>query len=104
MIGNLNQRCAIQQPVRTPDGTGGATESWSTLALVWAKLEPVSASSAFGPDAREAKARHRIVIRRLASAAPGMQAVIGPRVFTIEGVLDAGAQEAFMTLLCEEKQ
>jgi SPP1 family predicted phage head-tail adaptor len=102
MIANLNQRATIEQPVRTSDGAGGASESWSTLAVVWAKLEPVTSTDRFAAAALEAKSRYKLTLRRLASAAAGMRAVIGSRTFAINGVLDAGPGAPLMTLLCEE--
>jgi len=102
MISDLNQRCTIEQPVRTPDGAGGAIESWTTLAVVWAKLAPITAADTFGPHALESRAKHKLTLRRLASAAAGMRARIGARTFAIHGVLDTGPQAPLMTLAVEE--
>ena len=103
MISTLNQRCTIEQPVRTPDGAGGATQSWSTLAVVWARLEPLTATDRVAAVALQSTARHKLTLRRLASAAAGMRAAIGSRFFAIKGVLDEGPRATLMTLLVEEQ-
>lgn len=103
MISDLNQRATIEQVSRTPDGEGGASEAWTTLAVVWAKLEPVSATDSLGPDALESRVKHKLTLRRLASIAAGMRARIASRVFLIHAVFDKGPQEPLTTLLCEEQ-
>ncbi len=102
MIGTLNQRCTIEQPIRTPDGAGGATEAWTTLAVVWANLTPLSATESVVAGALQSRARHKLTLRRLASAAAGMRARIGARTFAIKGVLDEGPRAPLTTLLMEE--
>ena len=103
MINSLNQRAIIEAPVRVPDGAGGGTESWSTLAIVWAGLVPLTAADKFGPDALESRVKHKLTIRRLASIGAGMRAAIGSRLFAIRGVLDEGPRASLMTLLVEEQ-
>jgi SPP1 family predicted phage head-tail adaptor len=102
MLGNLDQRAALQANTLTPDGGGGYTESWQTFATVWAKLAPIGASDSLHADKLESRARHRITLRRRSDLAPGQRAVIGSRRFKLHAVLDEGPRAALITLLCEE--
>ncbi|WP_345900132.1 head-tail adaptor protein, partial [Martelella sp. UBA3392] len=40
--GAFSARLDLMAPTFTPDGQGGATESWSEVAKLWARVEPVS--------------------------------------------------------------
>lgn len=39
--GELNRRIQLQSVTRTQDGFGQMSESWSTVATVWASIEPL---------------------------------------------------------------
>jgi len=43
MIGDMKHRVAIRQPVLTPDGAGGFSESWQDVATVYASIMPATA-------------------------------------------------------------
>jgi len=102
MISNLNQRATLLAPTLTPDGGGGYSESWNPIATIWCSIDPQSGDDVFGPDATEARVRHRVTIRRLASVAAGQRLAIGSRTLRIHDVLDTGPGAPLMTLLCEE--
>ncbi|MBV9571447.1 MAG: phage head closure protein [Alphaproteobacteria bacterium] len=102
MLSSLNRRVTLEAQTLLPDGGGGYSAGWSTLATVWAEIEPVSGADVFGPDASEARVRYRITIRRRTDVAAGMRATDGGRVFTIHAVLDDGPQAQFLTLMTEK--
>ncbi len=102
MIGELNQRASIAARTLTPDGGGGFSESWDTIANVWVSVAPNSGGDVFGPDQAESRVRHRIALRRLSTVAAGQRVIVGARTFRIHAVLDEGPQATLMTLLCEE--
>ena len=102
MIGSLNQRAQLLANTLTPDGGGGFTSDWEMFATVWIALAAVGGSDVFGPDALEARVRHKIMLRRRNDVAAGMRASVGARTFRIHTVIDEGPQARLMTLLCEE--
>ncbi|HEV2561924.1 MAG TPA: phage head closure protein [Rhizomicrobium sp.] len=102
MIGELNQRAAIEAKTLTPDGGGGYSESWDVVANVWVSVAPNGGSDVFGPDQAESRVRHRISLRRTNVVAAGQRVIVGARTFRIHAVLDEGPQAPLMTLLCEE--
>ena len=102
MIGGLDQRASLQAKVLTPDGGGGYAESWQTFATAWVKVSPIGASDTFGPDALEARVRHRLALRRRNDLAAGQRVLVGARSFKVHALLDEGARAETVTLLCEE--
>ena len=102
MIGELNQRALLQAKVLTPDGGGGYAESWQSFASAWVSVLPLGANDNFGPDALEARARHRVTLRRRGDLAAGQRVVIGARCFKVHALLDEGPRAPLLTLLCEE--
>ena len=102
MIGELNQRAALQAKTLTPDGGGGFSESWQTFASVWVAVAPIAGNDALSADALQSRVRHRIVLRRRSDLAAGQRVVVGARRFKVQALLDEGPRAATMTLLCEE--
>jgi len=102
MLSQLTQRAVIVAQTLAPAGGGGYSASWSTVANVWASIEPISGADVFGPDASESRARYRIVLRRRTDVIAGMRVRIENRAFVIRAVLDDGPLSQFMTLLTEE--
>jgi SPP1 family predicted phage head-tail adaptor len=102
MLSILNRRVALEAQVLTPDGGGGYSANWDTVATMWAAIEPVSGADVFGPDASEARVRYRITIRRRSDVFAGMRVNDGGRLFAVKAVLDEGPQLQFFTLLTEK--
>jgi SPP1 family predicted phage head-tail adaptor len=102
MLSTLNQRGVIEAQTLVPDGAGGYSASWTTVANAWVSLEPMSGADVFGPDASESRVRHRIVLRRLDGVAAGQRVRIGARAFLIRALLDEGREAQFLTLVTEE--
>lgn len=62
-IGELKERVTIQSRTVNPDGGGGASETWSDVADVWARIEPVSVREIFYSHQIAVDATHKITIR-----------------------------------------
>jgi len=102
LFSSLNQRAVLQANTLLADGGGGYTDNWQSFASVWVKITPIAPTERFGPDRLEAKARHRILLRRRNDLAVGQRLVVGPRLFKVHGIQDDGPRQAFITLWCEE--
>jgi SPP1 family predicted phage head-tail adaptor len=102
MLGSLNQRANILAPTLTPDGGGGASQSWQVAATVWVRIEPQSGDEAFAADALQSAARYKITMRRYSVAAAGMRVAVNNRLFRILAVLDEGPLAQTLSLICEE--
>jgi SPP1 family predicted phage head-tail adaptor len=102
MLSQLNRRVALEAQTLTPDGGGGYSAHWDTIATVWAAIEPIGGTDVFGPDAGEARVRTRITIRRRTDVLAGMRVNDGGRLFAIKAVLDDGPQAQFLILTTEK--
>jgi SPP1 family predicted phage head-tail adaptor len=102
MLSSLNRRVTLESQTLTPDGGGGFSGSWNTVATVWAAIEPLSGEDVFGPDASEARVKYRITIRRRVDVFAGMRVNDGARLYGIKAVLDDGPLAQFLTLMTEE--
>lgn len=91
------ESCAVQA-----DGLGGFSEAWSAVATLFAKVEPVSATSIFGADQTLETTTHRITMRHRAGVASGMRLVKGTRIFEIVTVHDP--DESGRYLVCRTRE
>jgi len=102
MLSSLKQRAALQSRTLVPDGGGGFTENWQTIAAAWVEIVPLGANEKFGPDLLETRIRHRITLRARSDVVAGMRLATASRSFTIRVVLEREASNPLLTLLCEE--
>lgn len=102
MIGALKHRAVIEAQTLSGDGGGGYTATWDAVVNAWVSIEPLGGTDALGADRWQARVRHRIRLRRVGGIAAGMRLRTATRIFAIHDVLDAGAPDPLMILLCEE--
>jgi SPP1 family predicted phage head-tail adaptor len=102
MLSILRQRATLLSQTLAPDGGGGFSESWQAVAAVWIKIAPLGVTEIAAADARQARVRHRIVLRARADLAAGMRLATLDRSFAIRAVLAGDAGNPLVTLLCEE--
>lgn len=86
--GSLRSELSLQVATPTPDGLGGHTESWAEIATVFARIEPVSATSVYGPDQMVETVTHRVTLRWRNGVAAGMRFARQGRIFDIVTVHD----------------
>ena len=102
MFSSLNQRATLQVRTLQPDGGGGYSESWQSLAQAWVKITALAPTERRIADRLEPKARHRILLRRRSDLAIGQRVIVGARTFHVHGIEDDGPRAPFVTLFCEE--
>jgi len=102
VIGSARQRVRLEAKVLTPDGGGGFSEAWEAYAVVWADITPAGGGERVEAGRLEPRVTHRVTIRRRGDVSANHRVVWGARMLAIRAVLDAGPQEAWTTLLCEE--
>jgi len=86
--GALRSELSLQAATPVPDGMGGHTENWAEIATVFARIEPVSVTSSFGPDQTMETVTHRITLRWREGVGSGMRFVRQGRIFEILTVHD----------------
>jgi head-tail adaptor len=65
---HLNRALVLEGVVRTPDGAGGFTSSWTALGTLWAEVLPGSGSDTLGEERMLSAVPYRITVRGRPSA------------------------------------
>lgn len=102
--GPLNHRIRFERETRTEDEGGGYSETWTTVATVWAGVEPISAREQLQAGQLEESAMYRVTIRRRSDLTAAMRVVWltnGGKVLNLRQVPDPGPREAYMVLVAE---
>lgn len=102
MIADLRHRLVLEERVSVADGGGGADESWTEVAIVWAALSQKSGQEREAADRAAARSTANIIIRYRASVTPDMRFRQGTRHFNIRAVLDVDGRRRWLTCACEE--
>jgi SPP1 family predicted phage head-tail adaptor len=102
MIGEMRERVVLQSPTLTSDSRGGASESWSTVATVWAKIEPKSASQVLFSQQLQHRITHKFTIRYRSDVLSTWRITFDSRTFHIQGVRDLMERGRYLEIDCEE--
>jgi SPP1 family predicted phage head-tail adaptor len=101
--GQLTARLDLESPVEVPDGQGGVTVSHAVAASLWARIEPVAATSDELGHVERQSITHRIWIRHTDAVAPGMRFRKGARVFAIRTIHDPDESGRYLVALVSEE-
>ena len=100
--GLLRTELALEAVTAAPDGLGGYSESWTEIARLFARIEPVAAESRFGADQTLEAVTHRITLRHREGVSSGMRFTRQARVFDILTVHDP--DESSRYLVCRARE
>ena len=103
LIGSLRSRVSLQARVRTAEDGGAAVIAWTTVASMFAQIQPVGGREIVTADGRTGRVSHEVMIRYSADVQPGMHFVEGPRVLIIHAALDRDGRRRWLKCLCEER-
>ena len=103
-IGDLRQRLTLEEVSRVDDGGGGASETWVTVAVLWAALDPVRGKEDVVADGIEGNVTHEVWLRYRSGVVPAMRFTQGTRVFEVLSVVDVGERGRWLRIFCEERQ
>ena len=101
-IGDMRERFALEQPVRAPDGAGGASLTWETVSEVWAAVRPISGDERLEHDQLSGRLTHEVWIRHRDGVTPSMRFTQGARIYEIVAVLEM-SRRTRLKCLCEER-
>lgn len=102
-IGALRHRLSLESVTLTPDGGGGATETWSALAEMWGSITPVSGGEGVTAEAIRGSVTHTIHIRHRNDIEPAMRLRAGDRTFEITAIVDPDERRRFLACHCRER-
>jgi len=103
-IGKLRKRVVLQAEAQTPDGAGGYTLAWATVATVWATIAPASGHEIYVSGHLEGRVTHKVTMRWRGdlSVTADMRLLYGTRVFNIRAALNIGEENRQTVLFVEE--
>lgn len=88
--GLLTERIRIDTPTTTQNAYGESTTTWSTLATVWASVDPLTGSEGLRAKAVYAECSHKIVIRWLDGVTQQCRVYWNSQYLDIMSVADKG--------------
>lgn len=100
--GLFRTELGLEEVALAPDGLGGHTENWSETARVFARVEPVAATSVFGADQTLEAVTHSITLRAREGLASGMRFRWAARIFDVVTVHDP--DESGRYLVCRTRE
>jgi SPP1 family predicted phage head-tail adaptor len=98
--GELDQRLTLQQRSTGVDLLGQESQSWSTVATVWAQAQPLRGRELFAAGQAQTEAEVRFRIRYRDDIEPTMRAVWRSRAHDILSVADVDGGHEVTELLC----
>jgi SPP1 family predicted phage head-tail adaptor len=100
--GAFRQKLTYQEPTLAKDAVGQPIESWEDVAVVWAKISPLSARESWWAQQTHATTTHQITCRYDARIKPTGRLKLGDRLFAIGGVMNVDERRIFLILACTE--
>ena len=99
----LRHRLTLEKLQREED-EGGFTETWITVAELWADLRPSGGSETVEADRIAGHVTHEVSLRYRPGVQPAMRFRLGARLFHILSVIDVEERKRWFTCLCEERE
>lgn len=96
----LRHQITIQSRSTSQDATGGQVDTWSTVATVWAAIEPLQGREFFAAQQVQAETSVRIRMRYLAGVLPSMRVVFDSTIYDIKDVIDPEMKHRELHLMC----
>lgn len=96
------RRLVIRQATTTTEATGQVTQSWSTVATVWASIHPVKAEETWRDEQLRATVTHKITIAYRADVTPQMRGTYGGRTFRFISVVNRDEANVELEIMAAE--
>jgi SPP1 family predicted phage head-tail adaptor len=101
--GQLRHRIEIQAKQESRDSRGGVVESWNTVGLRWASIEPLRPRELFQAQQVNARVSHRILMRHYAGLTDQHRLRLGSRIFHLMSPLNINERRRMSELLAMEE-
>lgn len=98
----MDKRVSLQVVTQTPDGQGGYTEAWVTVANVWADIVPVSGYERMEAMKLESPLSHKVTLRYYPGITTKHRILWEGRVLQIKEVINKDEQNVMHVLKCIE--
>lgn len=100
-IGRLDQRISIKQATNAADGLGGVTETWSQLAEVWARVEPIKGREEERQGANRENRLYMVTIRHRTDIVNDMVIDWGGDRYNIRNIKQPTGRKLYLEIIIE---
>jgi SPP1 family predicted phage head-tail adaptor len=100
--GKLRHRVTIQQAVEAHNAYGETIRTWSTVATVYASVEPIRGREFFDAEQVQSEISQRVRMRYRSGIKPTMRLLYGSRLLQIQAVIDVEERHREIHLMCRE--
>ena len=101
--GWLRHRVTVESGASAPDGAGGETVLWDTLATLWARIEPTDAGEEIVAGHLSGVVTHLVTFRWRDDLAGGMRVAFRGRTFRMLAVHDPDETRRYLVAKCREE-
>ena len=98
----LDKRVTLQERVQVLDETGGFSSTWTKVADLWAKIEPVSGMQVYRMAQTEAPITHKVTVRYRSGVTTKQRLLFKGRVLDIVEVLNPEEANVSLIMRCRE--
>lgn len=102
--GWLRHRVAIESAAGSPDGAGGETVVWDTVATVWARIAPATARETITAGHLTGEVSHTVTLRFREDVAGGMRIAYRGRILRILAVHDPDETRRYLVAKAQERR
>lgn len=99
--GLMDHLCTVQTPTEGTNSIGEPTFTYSTFAMRWIALLPLSGAERVASLQNEGTVTHRVRMRYTSGLKPKMRLVSDGRTFEIDSVVERGRREEHELLVTE---
>lgn len=100
--GRLRHRVTVQTPTRSANATGERTLTWSTVATVWAGVEPRRSVERDEASQQIAPTTYDIEMRYRSDITPACRLQWGGKVLNITSVINVGNRNREISVVAVE--
>jgi SPP1 family predicted phage head-tail adaptor len=101
--GTLRHRITLQTRTASADSFGQPIETWSTLATVWASVNPLRGREFFTARQEHTDIDHRIICRANADMTTVHRVLWGSRIFDVQAVIRPEERPIELHLMAKER-
>ncbi len=103
-IGSLRHRIGIQSASDSQSSSGESSPTFTTVATVWGKIEPLSGRELFLAQQTMADSTHKVTIRYYSGLSPKDRFAFGSRYFNIQNISDVEERNRMMICIVKEEE
>ena len=100
----LRHQISVQRPDKTPDGAGGSSQTWPTVASIRAYIKPISGGERLQALRLESDITTRIFVRYGLDVLPSDRIEYDGRLFVIKAILNLEEANKWLEIYTVEGQ